>query len=362
MDTGAAHPAIMGAVVSFLQLSVLRQMMDVIGFGAINLDSIYSVSASAPPADAANMAAGSEALADDDTYARLTQWLESEGMLRDTSGGGQAANTLYALSALGGFRTAIIGSVGEDEEGDSLLAGLAPVEVSEVVQGGRTARCIVILERGEERTMRVLPAEDQPVLAPLHAWKKLGGAPYLHLTSLAPVDRLSLQIQLVNHIPDKVRVSFDPGELYCRLGAEALAPILRRTHVLFLNEREAELLTGSSDAEGCEKLLSLGPSLVVCKRGAQGVDVFAGDGQRITVPARKVAVVDPTGAGDVFAAGFLAGLLLGLDPERCAVLGTAAAAASITGYGRSRYPGPELLESMGMRPPGASQIVGGSPP
>jgi hypothetical protein len=50
----------------------------------------------------------------------------------------------------------------------------------------------------------------------------------------------------------------------------------------------------------------------------------------------------PADAGNL-AAGFLAGLLLGLDPERCAILGTEAAAKSITGYGRSSYPGPELL-------------------
>ncbi len=337
--------------------------MDVIGFGAINLDSIYSVSLGPPPADAGDPAAGSEALTDDDTYARLTEWLEAEGTLRETSGGGQAANTLYALSALGGFRTAIIGSVGADEEGDSLLAGLAPVDTSQVVRGGRTARCAVIVDKNGERTICVLSSpEEVPVPDPVAAWGRLGGARYLHLTSLTRSEELAAQIKLVESIPDDVRVSFDPGELYCHLGAEALAPILRRTHVLFFNEREAELLTGGSDAEGCERALSLGPALVVCKRGGQGVDVFAADGQRFSVAARKVAVVDPTGAGDVFAAGFLAGLLLDLEPERCAVLGAEAAAESITGYGRSRYPGPELLESRGLRPPPRRRTAGGSPP
>jgi len=336
--------------------------MDVIGFGAINLDSIYSVSLGPPPADAGNLAAGSEALADDDTYARLTEWLETEGMLRDTSGGGQAANTLYALARLG-FRTAIIGSVGADEDGDSLLAGLAPVDASQVVRGGRTTRCAVIVDKHGERTICVLPSPAEvPVPDPVAAWGRLGGARYLHLTSLTHEEELEAQVRLVETIPQDVVVTFDPGELYCRLGAEALAPILKRTSVLFLGEREAELLTGGRDAEGCERALSLGPSLVVCKRGAQGVDVFAVGGGRFTVPAREVPVVDPTGAGDVFAAGFLAGLLLGLDPERCAILGTAAAAQSITGYGRSSYPGPELLESMRLWPPRPPQTAGGSPP
>ncbi len=88
-----------------------------------------------------------------------------------TSGGGQAANTLYALSALGGFRTAIIGSVGADEEGESLLAGLAPVDTSQVVRGGRTTRCAVIVDKHGERTICVLPSPAEvPVPDPVAAW------------------------------------------------------------------------------------------------------------------------------------------------------------------------------------------------
>ena len=333
--------------------------MDVIGFGAINLDEIYTVYGPSPLRDL-GIVSGSEEIVGREEYERLTKAMKPAH--RFVSGGGQAANTVYALVRLG-FRTGIIGSVGADEDGDSLLAGLAPVDASQVVRGGRTTRCAVIVDKHGERTICVLPSPAEvPVPDPVAAWGRLGGARYLHLTSLTHEEELEAQVRLVETIPQDVVVTFDPGELYCRLGAEALAPILKRTSVLFLGEREAELLAGGGDAEGCEKVLSLGPSLVVCKRGAQGVDVFAVGGGRFTVPAREVPVVDPTGAGDVFAAGFLAGLLLGLDPERCAILGTAAAAQSITGYGRSSYPGPELLESMRLWPPGQPQTAGGSPP
>ncbi len=334
--------------------------MDVIGFGAINLDEIYSVSVSPPPADAGGIAPGSEALADDDTYTRLTQWLEAAGTSAATSGGGQAANTMYALARMG-FRTAVIGGVGADAEGDSLLAGLAPVDTSHVVRGGRTARCVVVLDERGERTILVRPASEVPAPDPVAAWTALGGARCLHLTSLTHSQGLKAQRRLVETIPNHVKLSFDPGELYCRLGARALAPILERTYVLFLGEREAELLVGSSDAEGCDKLLSLGPSLVVCKRGAQGVEVLTADGQRFAIAAKDVALVDPTGAGDVFAAGFLAGLLLGQDLQRCAALGTEAAAQSITSYGRSSYPGPELLQSMDLPTPAESRMKGSAP-
>ena len=335
--------------------------MDVIGFGAINLDEMYAVrSLAALPGPA--MTAGSERTVDASEYERLTRLLEEAGARKVVSGGGQAANTVYALARLG-FQTAIIGSVGGDEEGDFLLAGLAPVDTSQVVRGGRTPRCAVIVDRSGERTICVLSSPEEALLPdPIAAWGRLAGARFVHLTSLTHKEELKAQIKLVESVPNDVRVSFDPGELYCWLGVEALAPILRRTHVLFLGEREVTLLTGKSLSPACKKLLSLGPAVLVCKKGAKGIDVLTADGQRISVAARKVAVVDPTGAGDVFAAGFLAGLLLGLEPERCAVLGAEAAAESITGYGRSRYPGPELLESLGLRPPRRPRTAGGSPP
>jgi ribokinase len=338
-------------------------VIDVIGFGAINLDEIYSVrSLSALAVRGAEMPPGSEQAIDDGQYEELTRWLEAEGMLRATSGGGQAANTVYALSALGGFRTAIIGSVGADEDGDSLLAGLAPVDTSEVARGGPTTKCAVLVDKHGERTICVLLTPPEASLPdPVAACKRLGWPRYLHLTSLTHTEELDAQVKLVKAIPGHVKVSFDPGELYCRLGAKPLAPILERTSVLFLGEREAELLTGKSPSQACEDILSLGPSIVVCKKGAQGVDVLTADGQHFSVTAKKVAVVDPTGAGDVFAAGFLAGLLMGLDLQRCAALGTEAAAQSVTGYGRSSYPGPGFLASMGLRTSASSHREGGSP-
>jgi ribokinase len=333
--------------------------MDVIGFGAVNLDETYSIRALSALPELA-IAPGSEQMVDAGRYDKLSRLLEKEGAPRLLSGGGQAANTLYALSALGGFASGIISSVGTDREGDYLLADLAPVDTSQVARGGRTARCIVIVEEGGERAIRVLPAANPPALDPVSAWVALGGAPYLHLTSLAPPDRLSSQVKLIESIPDIVRVSLDPGEIYCRLGIEVLTPLLKRSYVVFLGEREIEILTGQRGAAGCERVLSLGPSIVVCKKGAQGAEVFTVGRDHIAIAAKQAALVDPTGAGDVFAAGFLAGLLLNLDLERCAALGTEAAARSITGYGRSSYPGPELLASLGLAGPQPGQTAGGT--
>ena len=149
-------------------------MMDVIGFGAINLDEVHLVpSLTAVPG--LRMHPGSEETVGRRDYDRLTTALKEMGTRPTLSGGGQAANTVYALARLG-FRTAMIGSVGADPEGERLLTELAPVDVSQVLRGGRSARCVVVVDENGERTLRVHPADDPPALDPVAAWRSLGGA------------------------------------------------------------------------------------------------------------------------------------------------------------------------------------------
>ena len=89
-------------------------------------------------------------------------------------------------------------------------------------------------------------------------------------------------------------------------------------------------------------MLDLGVQMVICKRGAKGAYLLDHK-RRLDFPAIEVEVKDVTGAGDCFAAGFLAGLIMGEDLETCGLLGTHAAASCITGYGRESYPNEETL-------------------
>ncbi|MGD0764872.1 MAG: carbohydrate kinase family protein [Dehalococcoidia bacterium] len=324
-------------------------MLDVIGFGAVNQDEIYVVPSLADLPQA-TLPSGSEQTITRGEYEELTGLLTQTGAYKLSTGGGQAANTLYALARIG-FSTGMIGSAGSDAEGDSLVTDLSPVDTSQIARGGRTARCVVILENGQERTMRVLPAIHLPPVNALSAWDALGGGLYLHLTSLAPPELIVTQVELLKRVPRTVKLSFDPNELYCRLGLSALAPILNRVDVLFLNENESRMLTGSRDPERFFRASEFNIPLLVHKKGPRGAEITTLAGEHLEVPAKDVATLDPTGAGDVFAAGFLAGLLLGLDLKKCALLASKAAAQSVTGYGRSSYPGPELLDLLGLRPP-----------
>jgi sugar/nucleoside kinase (ribokinase family) len=135
-------------------------------------------------------------------------------------------------------------------------------------------------------------------------------------------------------------VAFDPNlraELTDPVEARAFcSAVLRHAHVVLPSDHEAALLAGTDDPrEGCRRLRADGVAVVILKRGAEGCTVFA-DGlavEGVDVPAVPSEVRDPTGAGDVFAAGVATASVSGASPLAAVRLGGAAAAAAIETLG-----------------------------
>jgi sugar/nucleoside kinase (ribokinase family) len=112
-----------------------------------------------------------------------------------------------------------------------------------------------------------------------------------------------------------------------------IAPAFAHLDYLLPNEEQVLALTGQSDLlAGCRTLIGRGIGCVAATQGAQGALVVDGD-EHHGVPAFKVDVVDTTGCGDAFSAGFLRGLALGRDRREAAALGCAAAALVAQGLG-----------------------------
>jgi len=129
-----------------------------------------------------------------------------------------------------------------------------------------------------------------------------------------------------------VKISFDPGELYARRGLEAIRPFLRRCYFFSPNENELKLLTGKEYGEGAKVVLKEGASIVAVKLGRRGCYITDGKESHLIEPF-KVEVVDTTGAGDAFCAGFLYGLIKGKDLYECGRLGNFVASRCITKIG-----------------------------
>lgn len=168
----------------------------------------------------------------------------------------------------------------------------------------------------------------------------LAGARVLHLSGITPVLSASCRALVEHAVADRplagALVSFDVNHRARLWPAEQAAPVLRdladRCDLVFVGQDEAETLWGTADPMAVRQLLP-GPETVVVKDGAVGATALSRDAEPVFVPAPRVTVVEPVGAGDAFAAGYLAGLLRDLDPVRRLRLGHLVAAQALTSSG-----------------------------
>lgn len=317
-------------------------MKDAIGFGALNVDFIYKVSSlESFETRKYRLRPGGEIFASLEEFEPTLAKLIRIGTLASKSGGGQAANTVYALAKMG-FSTGLIGKAGTDPNGDFLIRSLESVDTEHVIRAGTSGVCLALLDKSRDRSNLVFPNTNDTITCNELDLDYVSQAKYLYLTSFVGETPFQAQKELVKHIPPGVNVSIDPGEIYARFGIEKLLPILEKSFIIFITDEEIKMLTGKDYQRGTAQLLNLGARTVVCKLGAGGSYVVSNQTE-FQIPARGTKVVDKTGAGDVFAAGFLAGQLLGYSLYSSAVFATEAASLSVTEYGRARYPDKRFL-------------------
>lgn len=316
--------------------------MDVVGVGALNIDLLYKVSSLR--FGAVEMTSGSKTYGTEEEFQALLSDLTRSGQLMGRSGGGSAANTVYALARMG-YRTAFLGVIGKDDEGKFILSSMDGVDLSMVKRHKHSGKCLSLLADGD-RSLLVLPNANDLFSYTEEDIAFLNESRFVHMGSFAADGALTSQKMLMGYLDDDVDVSFSPGELYARRGMKQLAPILERTRILFLNSSEMELLTGKGPEEGARELLDAGPRVVACTLGGDGSFIVSRNTE-ISIPARRTVVNDATGAGDVYAAGFLAGYLDGASLEACGKIGSSAAALSVTSYGRGGYPDERFLRRFG---------------
>lgn len=281
--------------------------------------------------------------------------------------GGSAANTICGLARLG-LRCGFIGAVGEDEPGKRLTAALAGVGVDASRVRAKpnlpTGSVLCLSDPAAAgRSMYVSPGANAALSLEDIDLGYLGSARMLHMSSFVHDAQLELQKSIVTHLGRLVQVSFAPGTLYVSRGLEQIGAIIGRTSVLFVNEDELRRLTGKDTRGGAERCLGEGCRMVVVTSGKGRIRLSAGeeepavcyirfrgrahgDGECVVPPSRVPAqVVDTTGAGDAFAAGFLYGLVRGKSAGTCGVLGDLTARFCIAERGaRAGLPSAQQLE------------------
>ena len=255
--------------------------------------------------------------------------------------GGSAANTAVGIAALGG-RAGFMGLVGPDALGrlftEDLRAagvvGFVPVE-----PGGATARCLILVSEDGLRSMCTFPGAAH-MLAPAHAEPDaVASAAILYLEGYlwdSSTARAAMERAIGIARAAGRKVAFTLSDSFCI--ARHRDGFLRlidggSVDILFANEQEIVELSGEGDFEAAVAAVSPKVPLLVVTRSEKGAIAVAG-GERVEVGAEPVAaVVDTTGAGDLFAAGFLAGHAQGRTLEQSLRMGAIAAAEVISHFG-----------------------------
>lgn len=286
--------------------------MDVIGLGAINVDTVLKVPR-IPRADG-----------------------EVAGTIERRLGG-SACNTVVALAALGA-KAGFIGNVGNDIAGSFALQEIKKtgVDTSRVKAiSGPNGQVYIIVDEDGRRSM-VATGIANSILSKHDIDRSyIRKAKALHITSLLG-EKCLPAIAYAARIAKKgkVLVSLDPGNLFAEKGMRKMKPILKNVDVLLIGRKEIETLTGKTADRGTGNLLNY-VSLVVQRQGAKGSKIITKD-FNFFVPPFKARAVDTTGAGDAFNAGFLFRLLMDYEAMEAAEFGSAVAALTVSG---TRNPG-----------------------
>lgn len=276
------------------------------------------------------------------------------GQARETSGG-SAANSMAGIAAMGG-RAAFIGQVADDQLGTIFAHDLKALGVHfdtpPLVGGPPTGRCLILVTPDGQRTMNTAPGASHELTADTISEGLIRDSAILYLEGYLfgpdkPRAAMAKAVEIA-HAAGR-EVAFTLSESVCITErADRFTQFIESGAIdlLFCNEDEAIKLTGQASLEhAIAQLRPKVPTLVIT-RGEHGAMVDAG-GERVEVPAAPVAkVVDTTGAGDMFAAGFLAARARGLDVRKCLETGALAAADVIQHYGAR--PEGNLKEKVGL--------------
>ncbi|MDF0486955.1 adenosine kinase [Sphingomonas sp. H39-1-10] len=270
----------------------------------------------------------------DALYAKMGPGIEASG--------GSAANTVAGIAALGG-KCGFIGQVADDELGQIFAHDIRSVGIdfTTATRAGEptTARCLIFVTPDGQRTMNTFLGASQflPETALDREMIAAGAILYLEGYLWDPEEpRAAMRAAIEIARKAGRKVAFTLSDTFCigRHGADFRDLMAKDLlDIMFANEAELLALMQTDDFDAAVAAAAAQVPMLVVTRGAHGAIAVSG-GQTVGVAAEPVArVVDTTGAGDLFAAGFLHGQAQGLSVAESLRLGAICAAEIISHYG-----------------------------
>lgn len=288
--------------------------MDVIGLGALNCDQLYAVE-------------------------RIAHGGEEVGVIeiKKKTAGGSAANTIVALSRLGA-KVGFVGILGTDREGDLILDEFRKEGVETRIRRdeGYTGAVTGFVDTKGERALYIYPGVNEQICLEDIDIEYLNTARFLHMSAFVNDAQLDMQREVAKQL--RSELSFSPGMLCYKYVLEDLTEIIEQSQIMFLSRSELVSLVNERDyEEGSRILLNIGADIICVTLGRDGCYLADRTGRAYTIALHhnhnRTGVVDTTGAGDAFAAGFLYGLLHERGIDECGEIGNCVASFCIREYG-----------------------------
>ncbi|MBF0442469.1 MAG: adenosine kinase [Oligoflexales bacterium] len=251
--------------------------------------------------------------------------------------GGSALNTIRALTLLG-TKTVFAGMVGRDSIGQKIkdrfeeIGIISKLRESDIGSG----TCVILVTYDGERTMNTYLGSSRLFDEDLVPHDEIKDAKFFHFSGYqwdTEGQKRAINAAINTAKASGTLVSFDVADPFVvgRFEESFRQMIEDSADIVFANEEEAKLLYRSSPEEAADKIARAG-AIGVIKLGGKGALISKGD-QRIRIDALDANVIDTTGAGDMFAAGFLYGLHRNRDLKKCGEIGTLLASDVISRIG-----------------------------
>lgn len=268
-----------------------------------------------------------------DLYSRMAPGIETSG--------GSAGNTIAGVASFGG-RAAYIGKVADDQLGGVFAHDMRAIgvgfETPPLSGGAATARCLINVTPDGQRTMctylgastELTAADVPPALIEQAAIVYLEG----YLFDPSEARRAFAKAAAIAHASSRmIAITLSDAFVVERHRGELLGFIEGQADLVFANEVEVKALFETDDFDLAAARLGAITQICAITRGEQGSLILAGEQSHVIAADAVAQVVDTTGAGDQYAAGFMFGLARGLPLDICGRLGSMAAAEVIGHYG-----------------------------
>ena len=267
------------------------------------------------------------------------------------SSGGSAANTCAVAAALGA-RVAYIGKVAADPLGETFRRDITEAGVhfpsTPLQEGAPTARCLILVTADGQRTMNTFLGASVAFAAGDVDAALIGEAAVLYLEGYLfdpPAAQAAFRAAARAAREAGRQVALSLSDAFCvDRHRDAFRSLLADVDVLFCNEAELASLYEANKLDDALAAVATDVPLAAVTLGEAGSVILRGT-ERVDVPAEPASVVDTTGAGDAYAAGFLTAYTAGRELAACGRLGSLAAAEVISQYGAR--PQSDLSELLG---------------